>query len=241
MRRLQLNPKSFVSQSASRRAFTLIELLVVIAIIAVLISLLLPAVQQAREAARRSQCKNNLKQLGLAFHNFEGSFSYLPSSLRPAATGTVRFSVLTRLLPYLDQAGIYNQYNQAINWDAGTNVALVNTKLPAFQCPSDPTAGQLDGSPVSSGWTQTVASASAYSPIYGISTNVYAAAYTTNTQPGTYTDRPGLRSWCLPEERNHRQNDRPRYEPGQEVPRYYGRLVEHAGHCRIRRASQRVS
>ena len=188
MRRLQLNPKSFVSQSASRRAFTLIELLVVIAIIAVLISLLLPAVQQAREAARRSQCKNNLKQLGLAFHKFEGSFSYLPSSLRPAATGTVRFSVLTRLLPYLDQAGIYNQYNQAINWDAGTNVALVNTKLPAFQCPSDPTAGQLDGSPVSSGWTQTVASASAYSPIYGISTNVYAAAYTTNTQPGTYTD-----------------------------------------------------
>src|ERR1043166_2820752 len=111
--------KSTSRIAKKRVGFTLIELLVVIAIIAVLVSLLLPAVQQAREAARRSQCKNNLKKIGLPFHNFERTYGYLPSSLRPPTAGTVRFSVLTALLPDLDQSSIYNQYNQSINWSAG--------------------------------------------------------------------------------------------------------------------------
>src|SRR5207237_4139059 len=131
--------------SRRARGFTVIELLVVIAIIAVLVSLLLPAVQQASEAARRSQCKNNLKQIGLAFHNFESTYGYLPSSLRPPTAGTVRFSVLTALLPDLDQASIYNQYNQSINWSAGTNVPLSQPVVPVFTCLSDPLAGALDG------------------------------------------------------------------------------------------------
>lgn len=97
-----------------RRGFTLIELLVVIAIIAVLIALLLPAVQQAREAARRSQCKNNLKQIGLALHNYNDTHGALPSGsivLRNTA-GTVYYghgwTWHATILPYLDQGPLYN-------------------------------------------------------------------------------------------------------------------------------------
>ena len=119
-----------------RRGFTLIELLVVIAIIAVLIALLLPAVQQAREAARRSQCKNNLKQIGLALHNYHDTHRIFPIgnlSLRG-------FTAQDYILPYIDQAPLYNQFNFSItdwcfNIGAGT---LYATKIPAYGCPSDP-------------------------------------------------------------------------------------------------------
>jgi len=177
-------------QRQERGGFTLIELLVVIAIIAILIALLLPAVQQAREAARRTQCKNNLKQIGLAFHNFESTYTYLPTSIRPTSVTSTRLAVLTALLPYIDQAPIYNLYNQSFNWDhvASGNKALVNTKIPAFICPSDVSGGQLDGSPTAGTWVQDVASASSYSPIYGVSQLVYDNLLTTNPKPGTFTD-----------------------------------------------------
>ena len=106
-----------------RRAFTLIELLVVIAIIAVLISLLLPAVQSAREAARRAQCTNNLKQLGIALHNYHSSLNCFPVGfLYPKAnqvypgipTLHYRWSVLAQLSPYLEQTNVYNALN--VNW-----------------------------------------------------------------------------------------------------------------------------
>jgi len=101
--------RRFVSMHLSRRrGFTLIELLVTIAIIAVLIALLLPAVQQAREAARRSQCRNNMKQIALAAHNFESSKKMFPPGFDYYAAGPLPY-----LLPYMDQVAHYNAYNFA--------------------------------------------------------------------------------------------------------------------------------
>jgi prepilin-type N-terminal cleavage/methylation domain-containing protein/prepilin-type processing-associated H-X9-DG protein len=131
------------------RGFTLIELLVVIAIIAVLIALLLPAVQSAREAARRIQCTNNLKQMGLAFFNYESSVgSFPPSSIDyPMPTGapgswlySVSWSPLARSFPFIEQSAIYNAINFAGNFDYDdpTNTTVSYTPLPFLYCPSDP-------------------------------------------------------------------------------------------------------
>ncbi|QDT95734.1 DUF1559 domain-containing protein [Gimesia aquarii] len=133
-----------------RYAFTLIELLVVIAIIAILIALLLPAVQQAREAARRSTCKNNFKQLGLALHNYHDAHSRFPPGMiyrvaTPSSPGPngKRTPFCVFLLPYIDMANIYNMYDHDQNWHAtvhdpqpaGNGVRLV--PIPVWQCPSD--------------------------------------------------------------------------------------------------------
>jgi prepilin-type N-terminal cleavage/methylation domain-containing protein len=120
-----------------KRGFTLIELLVVIAIIAILIALLLPAVQQAREAARRTQCKNNLKQLALALHNYESTHSTFPMSRITISNSVNAWSVM--ILPFIEQSALYARWDFNNSWNNGTNLALSSTVLPAWQCPSTPT------------------------------------------------------------------------------------------------------
>ncbi|ADG66720.1 protein of unknown function DUF1559 [Planctopirus limnophila DSM 3776] len=185
--------KSFVPAALRRRprsrGFTLIELLVVIAIIAILIALLLPAVQQAREAARRTQCRNNLKQIGLAFHNFESTYGFLPTSIRPTLNTASRVAVLTDLLPYIDQAAIYNRYDKSTNWNSANNTPLSQTKITAFQCPSNPDAGVLDLAPPSTAgvFIPNIAATTDYSPIFGIAPGVFTTTLGT-TAPATFVD-----------------------------------------------------
>ena len=131
-----------------RSAFTLIELLVVIAIIAVLIALLLPAVQSAREAARRAQCVNNLKQIGLALHNYHDALGCFPMSMGMDSPGfgypePVSYSGLSMLLPYMEQSVVFNTINYSIlRGDPGNNTAMA-TSVSSFLCPSDPQQGNL--------------------------------------------------------------------------------------------------
>ncbi len=154
-----------MSWDRARRGFTLIELLVVIAIIAILIALLLPAVQQAREAARRTQCRNNFKQVGLALHNYHDNFGRFPPALISSGRSGSATSMpvlnttgFVLLLPYLDQAPLYNQYNFSVQSSSSNpnsrpfplpggvggdtvNAPVYRQVITAYTCPSDPVGG----------------------------------------------------------------------------------------------------
>jgi prepilin-type N-terminal cleavage/methylation domain-containing protein/prepilin-type processing-associated H-X9-DG protein len=123
-----------------RNGFTLIELLVVIAIIAILIGLLLPAVQKVREAAARMQCSNNLKQLGLAVHNYESTFKYLPMGGVKWKGGAPPATVIV-VLPYVEQANLYNLFDFSTDFNSSvTNDSARLQQVPIFLCPSDSTS-----------------------------------------------------------------------------------------------------
>jgi prepilin-type N-terminal cleavage/methylation domain-containing protein len=137
-----------------RNGFTLVELLVVIAIIGVLVGLLLPAVQSAREAARRMQCSNNLKQIALACHNYESAFKKFPPSaivdLNVSTTANNEaWGVHGRILNYLEQANLRDLVDLSVGWDS--QPAIDGVKVPVFSCPSDPGSDQVrtfsDGRP----------------------------------------------------------------------------------------------
>ena len=142
--------------SRHRKGFTLIELLVVIAIIAVLISLLLPAVQSAREAARRAQCTNNLKQIGLAAHNFESTNSTFPPGYGPTPTINVplypRATPIVQVLAFLESANTYSTFNFQFNLNGiynnranDANYTAGSQLVSAFICPSDPSIQRMAG------------------------------------------------------------------------------------------------
>jgi prepilin-type N-terminal cleavage/methylation domain-containing protein len=125
-----------------RNGFTLVELLVVMAIIGVLAALLLPAVQQARETARRAQCKNNLKQIGLALHNYLASNRVLPPSfcIQPGTalgTNNGSWSIHGRLLPYLEQGSAYTKVRLDVPWDAQRHTGIPTMRIPTYLCPSE--------------------------------------------------------------------------------------------------------
>lgn len=150
-----------------RRAFTLIELLVVIAVIAVLISLLLPAVQAAREAARRMQCQNNLKQMGVGFHNFaEAKKDVFPNNttlyLNPAATAWPFYGLKspygswsTQILPYIDRSELFKKYDPTKDWwdNTGSNATVAAFRNPMYLCPDGPNPYRVMKTTNSAGFT----------------------------------------------------------------------------------------
>jgi prepilin-type N-terminal cleavage/methylation domain-containing protein len=169
-----------------RVAFTLVELLVVIAIIGILVALLLPAVQAAREAARRASCQNNLRQLGLALHNYHDQLGQFPPRRIPAPT----HSWVTLLLPQLEQGNVISIYNYGLGWNHTQNQPAIVTPLNVLICPSAPGSDRVDQ--VNSGTRAAVSD-------YAAATAMVAVAYTANglTPPydmrGIIHNAPGTR------------------------------------------------
>ncbi len=141
-----------------RHAFTIIELLVVIVIVGLLIALLLPAVQAARESARRAQCQNNLRQLGLSLENHAGTFGSYPAGYRlQAPTGTF----VSDVLPSLEQQNV--AYDRRKNWDDPANRQAVRTRLAVLVCPSAPAGPRVD-----TNWPDILPAAGDYAPTHGV-------------------------------------------------------------------------
>ncbi len=146
----------------NRTGFTLVELLVVIAIIGILVALLLPAVQAAREAGRRTSCLNNLKQIGIGIHNHHDIKRVLPSGGRPPASSTIRVGVFVQLLPFLDQKPMWEKYDTSVSWGHVNNLPVTSTRIGSYECASSPKHGGIldhnpDGYTAGNPWVGIVA------------------------------------------------------------------------------------
>jgi prepilin-type N-terminal cleavage/methylation domain-containing protein len=179
-----------------KRGFTLVELLVVIAIIGILVALLLPAIQAARESARRTECSNKLKQIGVALHNFENSFGYMPpggisgstvtvahKKLRIPANVTHSWSIF--LMPYLEQQTLYDNYRMDFDWQAPENREVRETRVPVLICPSTPDPLRVDTQTPAAFGTITAAITD-----YGVNNGVSTALYSLGLIDKETNDNP---------------------------------------------------
>jgi prepilin-type N-terminal cleavage/methylation domain-containing protein len=129
-------PGQAPEKAPGRRKFTLVELLIVIAVIGVLVAMLLPNVRMSREAARRSSCSNNLKQIGIALHNYHDDYQSFPPAYTVAADGKPLHSWRTLILPYLEQKPLYDKIDLSKPWDDPANQAAYDSAVSVYQCPS---------------------------------------------------------------------------------------------------------
>ena len=181
----------------NRRGFTLVELLVVIAIIGVLVALLLPAVQQAREAARRMSCTNNLKQIGIALHNHHDVKGYFPvGGMQTGHNGTPCYTTWTiEILPFIEQQALYQQYRQdLLNTDPINRINVGQQRMVPYECPSDPVRFKLEppasGPDTTNNWRH-----GSYRAVSGICGNVLSYGAWDTFEPQLWPNNELDRRW----------------------------------------------
>lgn len=240
-----------IASNAARRlqgraGFTLIELLIVIAVISLLVALLFPTVGMVREAAGRTQCSNNMKQIGVALFSFETDHLHFPGNIRNSVG--YRQGWTTWLLPHLEQKNIYDIYNYELGWHSPENTTATRIPLDVFVCPSSPSPRLLDGNPdladYPASWSSTQhVAATDYSSFIGVPKFLYDAGLTTNygegfmaqvkdprTQPVTRGEiRDGLGKTLVLAESGGRPQI---WRSGKKVGKYPDRLLNGGGWAR---------